>query len=87
MLTEEKSRTVVIARKMQGRNPRQTLPGIQESFGGGRPNMYLAHRLISWIIVLLLPNRAQLGYQKGQEESGNGGKEQGTWEGAEVRHP
>jgi len=41
MLIEEKSRTVVIARKMQGRNPRQALPGIQESFGGGRPNMYL----------------------------------------------
>ena len=46
MLTEEKSRTVVIARQMQGRKPRQALPGIQEPFGGGRPNMYLRQRPI-----------------------------------------
>ena len=41
MLTEERRRIVVIARKMQGRKPRQALPGIQEPFGGGRPNRYL----------------------------------------------
>ena len=41
MLTEEKSRTVVIARRMQGRKPRQVLPGIQEPFGGGRPNKFI----------------------------------------------
>ena len=36
---------------------------------------------------VFLPDRSQLGYQKGNEESGDGGKEQRAWESAEVGHP
>ena len=79
---------VAIARKMQGRKPLHALPGIEEPFGGGRPNRYLAQqRFVSWIFRVFLPDRSQLGYQKGYEESGDGGKQQGAWESAEVGHP
>ena len=76
------------ARKMQGRKPRHALPGIAEPFGGGRPNRYLGQQRLMFLnFRVFLPDRAKLGYQKGYEESGNGGKEQGTWESAEVWHP
>ena len=77
-----------MARKMHGRKPRHALPGIEEPFGGGRPNRYLVQQIImSCIFRVFLPDRAKIGYQKGYEESGYGGKEQGTWESAEVRYP
>ena len=39
------------------------------------------------LLRVLIPDRAQLGYQKGNEEGGDGGKEQGAWESAEVGYP
>ena len=37
--------------------------------------------------MFMLPDWAQLGDEKGNEECGKSGKDQGAWEGAEVGHP
>ena len=75
-----------MARRMQGRQPRQAVPGIQQPFGEGNPKRYLklTHELAG---IFGLPDWAQLGDEKGNEECGKSGKDQGAWEGAEVGHP
>ena len=74
---------LTVARRMQGRQPRHALPGIQEPLGGGNPKRYLEQTLggIFWVFP---PDWAQLGDEKGKEEGGKSGKKQGAWEGAEV---
>ena len=73
----------------QGTKPRQALPGIIESLGGGRPKRYLEKisraylkkkRILS--IGILIPDWAELGDDKGKKESGNGREDQGAWKGA-----
>ena len=86
MLTVERRRVVAMARRMQGTKPRHAAPGIQDSFGGGRPNRYLG-LLCQCAFGVLLPDGAQLGNDEGNSEGGNGGQEQGAWECAEVGNP